>query len=445
MNMRYENIKSIILTILVVTSVVITWSLWTYQPNYETMENANYVQEVALSEQKEINNIVKPDTVLYHHKDVHYGTTDSGELDRTIQELKGWSFLDIENISDEVKNISDFVQAEGNVEIIFPDVVPFELYKNAINIEDKNTPEFKFNRIVFNVENRSKEDGLVYFIQYGNPKEQHIYVSHISFADVKGYKNQFYDVSNQLTPYFAFKATDERTLFIPDIQTNLTSFKYFLNRLDAEKFKDALFSDPSFVQKNYVTNNEEYTDGSSMMMVDNDTKMLSYVNPAEETNTVMSSNDLLLKGIDFVNEHGGWTGNYSYAGIDELNQKVNFRLHHDNGYPIFNENGLSEIVQVWGQKEIHKYIRPSFALDVPLRSETTEVTLNSGREVLEFIKTKKGFKAESIEELVIGYRMSKDSNEPQLINLVPSWYYRYDNTWAQITPEELGGIKRGLE
>jgi regulatory protein YycH of two-component signal transduction system YycFG len=159
----------------------------------------------------------------------------------------------------------------------------------------------------------------------------------------------------------------------------------------------------------------------------------------------MNANDLLKKSLAFVNEHGGWTGNFRFAGLDEANQKVTYRLHDITGFPIFNENGISEIVQVWGEKEIHKYFRPSFDLDVPLRTETANMTLSSGNEVLEYIRNKKGFKAEALEELIIGYRMSKDVEEPQLITLEPSWFYRYDNTWAQITPEDLGGKNRGLE
>ena len=41
--MRYEKIKSIILTLLVLVSILLTWNLWTYQPNYDTMENSNTV------------------------------------------------------------------------------------------------------------------------------------------------------------------------------------------------------------------------------------------------------------------------------------------------------------------------------------------------------------------------------------------------------------------
>ena len=41
--MTYENIKTTILTFLVLLSGLLTWNIWTYQPNYESMENQKTV------------------------------------------------------------------------------------------------------------------------------------------------------------------------------------------------------------------------------------------------------------------------------------------------------------------------------------------------------------------------------------------------------------------
>jgi regulatory protein YycH of two-component signal transduction system YycFG len=62
--MRYETIKTAILSILVLLSILLTWNLWTYQPNYATMEKNNTVAEVTMSEKQEVKKIVRPDMVL---------------------------------------------------------------------------------------------------------------------------------------------------------------------------------------------------------------------------------------------------------------------------------------------------------------------------------------------------------------------------------------------
>jgi regulatory protein YycH of two-component signal transduction system YycFG len=62
-----------------------------------------------------------------------------------------------------------------------------------------------------------------------------------------------------------------------------------------------------------------------------------------------------------------------------------------------------------------------------------------------FLKNKKNFKSGLLEEMVLGYRMERDSEQNKLIVLEPAWFYRYDKTWGQITMEDLGGLQHGLE
>ncbi|WP_147536014.1 YycH family regulatory protein [Bacillus marasmi] len=443
--MTYENIKSVILTILVITSVVLTWNLWTYQPRYATMENTNTVQEVILSEAKEVEEIIQPNKIIYHLKDSHFGTTSSDEIDQTLQEVFRWNFYDFEEITEEVGKLTDFVHAKGNVEIIFPDAVPIELYKSIIHVEDKKIPNFQFNRIVIDIENTVKNEGNIYFVNYGNPRDYQVFSSHINGEDLKKFDHQFYRVSNQYENYISYQVTEERTLFLPEKNKTLIHYQYFLDQLDPEKFKDAIFNDPSYVQRNDDGNTVEYIDDSSMLTVNYDSLTLSYVIPAEKSDGAVPTKDLLKKGINYVNEHGGWTGNYKYAAVDEENQQIKFRLYDRSGYPIFNDLGLSQIVQIWGKNDIYKYNRPIFSLDVPLTTDKKEVTLLSSSEVIEYLKSKKGFKPEMLKDIAIGYKMSIDPNEPQLMNLEPAWYYQYGNLWVQVVQKDVGGNSNGLE
>jgi regulatory protein YycH of two-component signal transduction system YycFG len=305
---------------------------------------------------------------------------------------------------------------------------------------EKKVPNFTFNRIVIDVENQAK-DANVYFVNYRNGKDKQVYASHVHTNDMKKFEEEFYLVSDRLIPYIAYHAAAERTIFLPEKQTKVMSYKYFFNRFDPERFKEALFNDPS----NVVSNNVEYTDGRSMMTVDDDLLMLSYINPAEEKEFISNIDELLRKSINFVNEHGGWTGFYKYSSMDEQKQEVAFQLYDQSGYPIFNEFGLSSIVQVWGQTGIRKYVRPIFSLDIPLTTEMAENTLPSGREVLKLIQSKKGISPELLSDIAIGYKMTRDPSEPQVINLEPGWFYRYGQSWMQINPEELGGVEDGLE
>jgi regulatory protein YycH of two-component signal transduction system YycFG len=116
-----------------------------------------------------------------------------------------------------------------------------------------------------------------------------------------------------------------------------------------------------------------------------------------------------------------------------------------DGYPVYNDRGLSEINEIWGRDDINMYVRPNIALELPITTEMHNVTRPSGHAILEFLQTKKNFKLELLEELTLGYSLERDAEENQLILLEPTWFYRYDKTWGKITMEELGGSQHGLE
>ena len=43
---------------------------------------------------------------------------------------------------------------------------------------------------------------------------------------------------------------------------------------------------------------------------------------------------------------------------DEYSRSVTFRLYSGDGYPVFNDRGISEIKEIWGRDEIIKYVAP---------------------------------------------------------------------------------------
>jgi len=440
--MRYENIKSVILTILVVLSIVLTWNLWTYQPGYETMKKSNVVAEVSISEKQEVQKIVRPDLVLYHINGQHYGTTNSTELEKIIKQMSQWSFYNLKNDSGKVGNINDLAHASGNVEIVFPGGIPIALYRSVLNFSERKLPDFNFDRIIINVENSEKNNGIVYF---ASSEHQQIYTSRISATFLREFNRNFYKNAASLKRYFPYKSSSKHTIFLPEGETVMMEYKYLPVTLDSEVFKEALFSDPSFVQKSFIPQGEEYTNGSSKMNVSYDTNMLSYVNPTAESGYSTNGYDLVKNSIDFVNEHGGWTDSYRYVSKDERNQTVIFRLYSLEGYPVFNDKGVSEIKEVWGKNEINKYVRPDISLELPLKSETQRLILPSGHEALKILQNKKGFNPELLKEMVLGYRMDRDAEENKLISLEPAWFYLYNNKWGEIAADDLGGLKYGLE
>jgi regulatory protein YycH of two-component signal transduction system YycFG len=446
--MKYEKIKTIILTVLVLASVVLTWGLWTYQPKYDFIENADsdYIQNVPVSNaQVDAGIIIQPSKILIHKNRSHYGIVQGTEMNKFMKQVKKWSFDEFENVSSTVskKDFLSFLHSKGKIEIVYPDAFPIEIYRYIFQIEDEDIEGVSFDRIVIPVE--KEEEAIVYF---ASTKDRKVYKATVNNFSLQEIQNTYYYQEEKYPRYFAYDINKTQTLFIPEGRVTMSRLQYYTDELDSNKFKEALFSNPSFVKRDLLTYGEEYTDGSRLMNVNSIQKILSYVNPAAPKTPLMNNDPFIIqKSIDFVNEHGGWTDTYHFAEWNEEERKVVFRLVTNN-YPVFNRFGMSEVVQEWGDSEVIEYQRPIFRLEIPDRT-SVPVQLPSGREVVKQLQSMKGFEEELVYDIALGYELIKDARREKVVVLEPAWFCLYAGTWRKISFKEAnqlgGGNVIGLE
>ncbi|KAB2330287.1 YycH family regulatory protein [Bacillus mesophilum] len=443
--MTYENIKNIILVILVVLSGVLTWTLWTYQPNLELLENLKTLKEEPIGPTNEFSKLVLPEKVVYHYpNNEHYGTVDIGEINKTINEIKEWNLTDFEDRSSEADVLISSMYEPGNTVITYPDNVPIEQYQNVIAIDEEVVLTFDFDHIVINSNNLDREDGIVYFI---SKKSNTVYQSHVRASLVQSFKDKYFENSifnENFSEYFRYQPSAGTTIFIPSGERQLVKYQYLSEEFDSDRFKNLLFSEPTIVQKNVQSTMEEFTDSSSLLRVMHDSNTISYINFDTSTEWSPVDSSLLSESIDYVNSHGGWTDNYRYDSFDQASNRVVFRQYELNGYPIFSDSSSKSTVQVsWSQGKFREYRRSNFSFDAPL-SDHIKVDLPSGESVVNHLESLEGIELDQLEDIAIGYKMTKDP-QTKLIYLDPSWYYLYGGNWIMLSMEETGGINRGLE
>ena len=90
MELTYEKVKSIILTVLVVMSIILTTNLWSYQPNAEKSGDRSMVKGVLLSEKKDIKEIVRIEQIIFNLEGNYYGTTK--KIDNLMKAISSWEF-----------------------------------------------------------------------------------------------------------------------------------------------------------------------------------------------------------------------------------------------------------------------------------------------------------------------------------------------------------------
>jgi regulatory protein YycH of two-component signal transduction system YycFG len=445
--MNYENIKSLILTILVLTSLVLTWNLWTYQPDFDYINNERVISDVEIRDKKNIQDLIQPNRLLYHYEDnLHTGTVEQDKIDRFMREFENWNLFDIIAVDNIRQDFTAFMHGPGKMEVVFPDEIPLQTFRYLTGFTDE-IPDISINRMVIDLKNETdKSEPTIYLVNYEEQRVHRAKVNNISLSQIE----LTYKAARDLQTYLAVDPESDHYIFVPELSAKdsrrMRSLHYLSDQLNPEDFKNALFSDPSIVTRDQVLDGEVYRDESRLMSVSVKNSKLQYVNPGNTGYGNSLDFNVIEKGIDFVNEHSGWTGRQQMEKfkMDRWNRSpvehtVVYRMHMGN-YPIFNfsPDAVSEISQSWRNNEIYEYVRPTFEFNIPLRNDVQEIP--SGREAIRELKNM-NIDLSSLQDVRVGYELKRDLENDGVFVLEPVWVYQENNSWSKIvfTNNDLRG------
>ncbi|MDA2119163.1 MULTISPECIES: two-component system activity regulator YycH [unclassified Bacillus cereus group] len=435
--MSMENFKTIVLINLVVISLFLTFNLWTYVPDSTSMQNAKFVQGNEGMNQTKISDVVRPTSIIVHKDKNHYGSRREADIESIYKPLEVGELHDFKEISITKGDFLSYVHGEGKVELVFPTDIPFDAVKSMFNMKEKSTDKPKhFNRILLDPSRSKDQEIKINFVSDGdNFKIYEAKLSGVYLKDIVNAQNQFI-VSAK--PYFDYQLNDMKKLFLPDGTTELNNITYISSNLAVDTFKNALFSDPRYLSPITEISKETFTDGIRSMEIENDRHMLKYKNSSVLTEKTIDNLMLLQKSFEFVSGHSGSLDSYR---LDYMNKgETVFRLNED-GYSVFNEDGLAELRQIWGSEEVMEYERPLLSLNT--KGIEQKVTLPSGHVVIASLENNPEIKKQVIKDIGIGYKLSLDG---QVVRLQPIWYVKLveDETGKQKIYEWSEGGLNGL-
>ena len=451
--MKYiEPVKSIILLLLILLSLTLTFTIWTYSPKYDTTEPP--VVNISIAEKKKMEDVIKPYRLLISQPENLRGSYSIVDINNVINPMKNWEIETVKLYSNNTNagQVNELINKPYTSTLFFQADIPIESYSSILKFLDPIFPNSSFNRLVIDwssksvdqrVEEKESDQGAtLYFISTTLNK---IYTANVTKEDIFGFSERMVKTSNAMLEYKEIVREGKLSLYTTSNPEKVVQYTYLVEEIDTNRFKDALFNIPSLVvrRSNPVGSGEQYTDDNALMTVDPISKRLSYVHPASEGEFLGKSSELLYNSLSFVNEHDGWTDDYRFSRMNKNASQVNYQLYFD-GLPVFSKDMLTtEIVQVWGSNRVYRYNRPYYTLNaLPITS--TDLELPSGQNVYELLSVAPNSQVSLIEDLVQGYYISKDEDQP-LFTLVPSWYYQVNGSWLRLSPETIGGGTYGLE
>jgi regulatory protein YycH of two-component signal transduction system YycFG len=454
MGLKYvEQIKSIALFVLVFLSITLTFSIWTYKPNYDTIEPPK-VFDSSIGKQLQMSDIIKPYRVLFHMNGKWKGTNENVKMESILSEMKKWELSDLTLVSNNLddKKLNELIGMNNRMTLFYTGEIPFPVFlQNLLPTQNKKINEAAFNRMIidWNKLNNSSMSNNELIVFFANSKNNKLYKAKIKVQSGKQFQTNVVTVAKSFPNYLEIEREGAKSFYLPTKAINMPKYTYIIEPDPVNSYKNALFSDPNIVKRSpdEVTGTEKYTDDKSLMTIDVTKKTLNFVNTSIVENKEKAlESDLILNTFSFINEHGGWTGDFRYSEVDYGNQKVTYQMYLKD-QPVFSDRSvtLTEISTYWdwGNGRISKYYRPYYQ-PVPIPLVRNDGKLMSGPEAIEKIKDRKDINFEDIEEIRSGFYLTKNAN-PNLFTLEPMWFYSINGKWEHLSPVIAGGDPIGLE
>jgi len=440
--MKYiEPVKSVVLFLLVMLSVILTFIIWTYTPDYKIIEQTEG-KEILIGSQKRMEDIIRPYKAIYRFDEEFTGTASNGAMKDIMKAFQGWNILDLVPINNNLtaNYVNEMIRTNNRMTIFFTGELPYSAFSSIFQFADKEIPETTFNRMIIDWTNYGNKELQIFFISSNNKT---LMRSRVSLQNTNPFIR---DVIEPAKTYSAFKEIERdgfTSLYMPNDKIESTKYMYTFIEEPLESFKNVLFPNPNIVQRSIESAmTEKYQDGKSRMTVDSNLKSLTYVYPAVESSAIIEPSKLLKDSFEFINEHGGFTADYRYVSKNTNKNQLEYQQYLQ-GLPVYSDQVISKITTVWGDNVIFRYKRPYYSLvfDIPTEKEIKE--LPSGVEILEKIQQLNNFVLSDIDDVVVGYYLKQDSTS--IMTLEPCWFVVHNGIATKLTPELLGGVVNGLE
>ncbi|MGD7007320.1 YycH family regulatory protein [Metabacillus sp. 84] len=450
--MKRETVKTLVLAFLIIVSLFFTWSIWTFQPTLDPIENMRYLENQPLTnEKREISEVVKPQQVFYHEGKNHYGA--DSRIDPIWTSMADWNLGETKNISkayDREKLLAFIHGLDGQkkIELVFSQAVPAKTFQSILNWNSKEADGHSFDRVIMPI--TGVKTAKVYFISTNKNTVMEVKVKHDVIFQLAG--KYFSDPQNEYPRYFDARANKDTILMLPQEKPVYYRYSYSTERYTGEEFKEALFNNPSYVTSGTDISKSIYTDGSRMMVVQSDQRQMSfsYTDTNVKRNAASAPNlsKAMEQSVEYLNSHGGWTDKYVFFSHND-NNEVSLRMVQ-NGLPVFASYEPpfvnTQIVQLWGKNDIIRYVHPTFGLKTPSNGE--KVAIENGQQVLDMLKKSTGeLSIGNVVRVFPAYELSRFS-EDQNVVVNPAWYAETKSgTYHLIKDPSIvgGGSQDGLE
>ncbi len=432
-----EHIKSIILALLVMMSIVLTYMVWNFSPDLSNVDNSdnsksNEPKPLTKPMTAKMEGTITPFQIIHAKDDKPHGTVSSGKtLDTIIESLKN---QEVKSVSHLKRNHNLVIPELSNDFIVldFTYDLPLTTYlSQVLNIDAKVPSHFNFNRLLIDQDNNN------HVVLYAISKDRHEVVKLKTTMKGKNIDKALKTIDPDMQPYTEIitnkDTIDKAThVFAPSKPKDLKTYRMVYNTISVERMNSILFNDSTIVRSSQ-SGTTTYNNNTGVANYDDKNEMYHYKNLSEDVKSSSNMEETIPGTYEYINGHGGFLNeDYRLFSTDNKTGKLIYQRFL-NGYPTFNNQNLNEIQVTWGDKGVFDYKRSLLKTDVTLNSEESK-SVPTAESVRSSLANDSNIDFEKVTNLVIGYDMSDKHNNDDIevqcnSELIPRWYVEYDGNW----------------
>ncbi len=433
-----ETAKSIVLFILVITSAILTYMVWSYQPEFSQVDTSiESSPNIGRGEPVSFKNVMRAYQLIWVDGNDVQGTIKEDAVVGVREFLEGTEIQDI-NVYNNMNKLNPAVREDGSEEFLivdYPSEMPSKSLFQVLGFEfDGTLPDYNFDRIVVDL---ASEHVTFFMLNEGLDKvavaNTDIDSSYL-LSIVDKYEDSFENYTGIITNQ---KTSNNKTAIYGPSDPGKVSVENFLStQHSVDVVNDILFMDDEIS----TTRNEDvyvYEGDSNIATYSSSTYSYSYTNLDETLSSGRNPHQTIQRSFDFLNAHTALSDEHILFDYEEEANESIYRFTM-NGYFVFSDEVQNTISVKYGNNAVFEYERPQLHIDAHVPGDQKK-ELPSLENVRYQIALNGELDLQKVSKITIGYDMgfAESQTELNLLEFTPGWYVKYDGEWMHF---DEGGL-----
>lgn len=431
MGIRTDYIRNFLVTLFVLSSIFLSYILWTAGRNVGT-EEATTGQTARASVAQmahEMSDSFRPTGVALHGDDaeyrIQYSTTyPLRHLMRDLYESENLQDIDRSFIWS-LEEYANRLKSGRWLELTYNEEQPIGLLEQKFTELSSDFRNLFYNRILVNLEAPSS----IYFY---NTRTEWAYEARIMGEEVFEL-GPFLDKENlDYQPSFSLVLADN-IVYLPYEEVEIPYRRFVIDRFPDSIYIENFFPDTSQVDRRSQSGLTRYIDLTKEVTINQNNHTISYLRQISDPDG-LDATSRFRRSFEQLNRFENWSDTFVLSHYDSETHFLEF--HREiGGYPVFDIAGNETISEVGVvENGVTNLKLPIRYINTPLSIQgSPSGVLISGTELVNQLEVGlQGRTLNDIQNISIGYTWIESDEDSQVIYFNPSWYVQRNDEWQTL-------------